>query len=149
MGEVGGRRDVEARASGGLSELSPCDPSIPVNVWDPKGICLFAKLWGLVEVGADVMVEPWCCSVSISSVLPSFIVVGDSGAVGGMGAVEEMVEMFSFNVGEAVHCQIWVGGVNRKLAGDPFQGASSFWVRDTKDAVVPVAEVVLLLVEDM
>ncbi len=149
MGEAGGRRDVEARASEGSSELSPSDPSSPVNVWDPKGICPFAKLWGLVEVGADVMVEPWCCSVSISSVLPSFIVVGDSGAVGGMGAVEEMVEMYLFDVGEVVNCQIGVGGVERKSAGDPFQGATSFVVRGAEDAVVPVAEVVLLLVEDM
>ncbi len=149
MGEAGGIRDVEARASEGSSELSPCDPGSPVNVWDPKGIGPFVKLWGLVAVGADVVVEPWCCSVLISCLRPSVVVVGDSGAVGGMGAVEEMVEMVLFNVGEVVNCQIGVGGVDRKFAGDPFQGASSLVVRGAKDAVVPVAEVVLLLVEDM
>ncbi len=57
--------------------------------------------------------------------------------------------MFLFNVGEVVDCQIGVWGVNRKLAGDPFQGASLFVVCGAEDAVVPVAEVVLLLVEDM
>ncbi len=57
--------------------------------------------------------------------------------------------MFSFNVGEVVDCQIGVWGVDRKLAGDPFQGASSVVVCGAEDAVVPVAEVVLLLVKDV
>ncbi len=57
--------------------------------------------------------------------------------------------MFSFNVGEVVDCQIGDWGVDRKLAGDPFQGASSVVVCGAEDAVVPVAEVVLLLVKDV
>ncbi len=66
-----------------------------------------------------------------------------------MGAVEGVIEMVLFNVSEVVNCQIGVQGVDHKLAGDPFQGASSVVVSGAKDAMVPVVEVVLLLVKDM
>ncbi len=149
MGEARGRRVVEARTSEGPSELSPCDPGRSVDGWDHGGIRPLVKLWWLAAVGVDVVVKPWCCSVSVSCVQPSIVVVGVSGAVGGVGVVEEVVEMFSFNVGEVVDCQIGVWGVDQKLAGDPFQSASLVVVCSAKDAVVPVAEVVLLLVKDV
>ncbi len=57
--------------------------------------------------------------------------------------------MCAFGIGEVVHCQVGVRCVAGELSGDPFQGASSFVVFCTKDAVVPVAEVVLLLVENV
>ncbi len=77
------------------------------------------------------------------------VVVGDSGEVGGMGAVEELIEMFSFNVNEVVNCQVGIGGFMHKLTDDPFQGASAVVVRVAEDTMVPVAKVGLLLVEDM
>ncbi len=54
-------------------------------------------------VGADVVVKPWCCGASSSRVRPSVVIVGDSGAVGGVGPVEEVIEMFSFDVSEFVN----------------------------------------------
>ncbi len=51
------------------------------------------------------------------------MIVGDSGAVGGMGLVEEAIEMFPLNVGEVVNRQIGIWGFVRKLTDDPFQGA--------------------------
>ncbi len=149
MGEARGCCDVKARTGEGLLELGPCNPGSPVDGWDHGGIRPIVKLWGLVAVGVDVVVKPWCCGISISCVRPSVVVVRDSGAVGGMGVVEEVVEMFLFNVGEVVHCQIGVWGVDPKLAGDPFQGALLFMVCNAKDAIVPVVEVGVLLVEDM
>ncbi len=66
-----------------------------------------------------------------------------------MGAVEEVVEMYLFDVRVVVNCQIRVGGVKRKLVGDPFQGALSVVFSGAKNVMVPVAEVCLLLVKDM
>ncbi len=100
-------------------------------------------------VGAAVVVKPWCCDVSSSCVRPTVIIVGDSGAVGGVGPVEEVIEMFSFDVGEFVNRQVGIWGFVRELMDDPFQCTSAVVVRIAKDTMVPVAEVVFLLVEDM
>ncbi len=100
-------------------------------------------------VGANVVVKPWCCSACSSCVRPSVIVVGDSGAVGGVGPVEKVIKMFPLNVGEVVNRQVGIRGFMHKLKDDPFQGASAVVVRVAEDAMVPVAEVGLLLVEDM
>ncbi len=77
------------------------------------------------------------------------VVVGDSGAVGGVGPVEEVIEMFLFDVSEVVYRQIGIGRSVCEFSGDPFQGATAVVVRVAKDTMVPMAEVGLLLVEDM
>ncbi len=68
VGEAGSGRVVEARARGWSLELSPCYPGGPVDVWDPTGVRPFVKLWGLVAVRADIVVEPGCGGVVFSRV---------------------------------------------------------------------------------
>ncbi len=75
VGEAGGIRVVEARTSEGPAEFCPSDPGSPVDGWDPTGVRPLVELWGLVAVGADVVVKPWCCSVLFSCVRPSVVVV--------------------------------------------------------------------------
>ncbi len=57
--------------------------------------------------------------------------------------------MYPFNVGEVVDRQIGIGDHACESTSDPFQGATAVVVRVAKDTMVPMAEVGLLLVEDM
>ncbi len=57
--------------------------------------------------------------------------------------------MVALGVSEVVDCRIGVGAFLHELMGDPFQGAAMGVVFGSKDPMVSVAQVGLLLVEDM
>ncbi len=75
--------------------------------------------------------------------------MGDSGVVDCMGPIEQEVEFFAFWICEGVYCNVGVRGVTCKLSVHPIKGALSDVVLGSKDTVVPVLEMVVLLVEDM
>ncbi len=85
----------------------------------------------------------------IACICPSFIVVGDSGGVDRVGPIEEEVEFIAFWICEGVDSNVGVRGVVCKLLVHPIKGALSDVVLGTKNAIVPLLEMVALLVEDV
>ncbi len=99
--------------------------------------------------GNDCVVKPrgWC--KVITCICSLFILVGDSGSVDCMGSIEREVEFVAFQICEGVDCNVEIRGVVCKLSVHPIKGASPDVVLGTKDAIVPLLEMVVLLVEDM
>ncbi len=95
------------------------------------------------------MVKPrgWC--KVIMCICPSFIVVGDSGGVDCMGPIEQEIESITFRICEGVDCNVGVRGVLCKLSVHPIEGAALDVVFGSEDAIVPMLEMVVVLVEDM
>ncbi len=82
-------------------------------------------------------------------ICPLPIVVSDLSGVDGMGPVEELVEVVSLRVCDGIDCYGGIRGVLYKLSSNPFQGAAADMVISPQEAVVPLAEMVILLVEDL
>ncbi len=79
-------------------------------------------------------------------ICPPFIVVGDSCGVDHMGPIKQVIE---FVVLRVCDCNGGVLCVLYKLPLHPFQGAPLDMILGSKDLVVPMLEVGILLIEDI
>lgn len=57
--------------------------------------------------------------------------------------------MVMFIISEVCNCDLWIGYKGKETFSDPFKGATLAMISTPQDAIVPLTEIVLLLIEEL